>query len=326
MRRAMAEAEVGDDVFGDDPTVKALESRTAEILGKEAALFVPSGTMANQLAIRCHTRPGDEMLLDAQSHIYWYEAGAPAALSGVSCRVLPGVRGIFSARDVREALRPRDVHFAPTRVLALENTHNRGGGAIWPLEQMREVCDAAREAGLQIHLDGARLWNASAATGICESVYAEPFDTTNVCFSKGLGAPVGSALAGSAELVERARHVRKQLGGGMRQVGILAGGALYVLTHHRERLVEDHANARRLAEELREIPGIRVNAGAVDTNMVYFDVERGSAAGLTEGLRAKSVLVLPTGERTIRAVASLAVDADDMPAAAAAVRTVMSGR
>lgn len=324
MRQAMAEAEVGDDVFGDDPTVKILESRTADILGKDAAVFVPSGTMANQVAIRCHTQPGDEMLVDAKAHMYWYEAGGSAALSGVICRVLPGVRGVFSAGDVSSALRPRDIHFPRTRLLAVENTHNQGGGAIWPLEQIREVCRAALETGIRTHLDGARLWNASVATGIPESEYAKHFDSVSVCFSKGLGAPVGSALAGSAEFVDRARRFRKQFGGGMRQAGIIAAAALYALMHHRERLVEDHANAQRLAGGLIKIPGIQMNPNEVDTNMVYFDTECRSAAQVAERLKDRGVLVLPTSDRTIRAVTSLAVVADDIAKAIHATREIMS--
>ena len=324
MRQAITEAEVGDDVLGDDPTVKALERSTAELLGKDAAMFVPSGTMANQTAIRSHTQPGDEMLLDANAHIYWYEAGAPAALSGVSCRVLPGVRGVFSATQVRDALHAMDLHLPPTRLLALENTHNRGGGAIWPLQQLQEVCSVAREAGILTHLDGARLWNASVVTGIAEAEYASEFDSVSVCFSKGLGAPVGSALAGSVEFVERARRIRKQFGGGMRQAGIIAAGALYALTHHRERLADDHANAKQLAKGLSEIPGIRVNCDEVDTNMVYFDVERLLAAHVVGRLKKLNVLVLPTGVNTIRAVTSLAIEDDDIARAVDAMREVVT--
>jgi threonine aldolase len=325
MRQAMAEAEVGDDVLGDDRTVTELERRTAAILGKEAALFVPSGTMANQVAIRCHMQPGDEMLADANAHIYWYEAGGTAALSGVICRLLPGVRGVFSAADVRAALRPADIHFPPTRLLAVENTHNRGGGAIWPLAQLQDVCGTARDADIRTHLDGARLWNASAATGIPEAEYAREFDSVSVCFSKGLGAPVGSALVGSAEFVARACRFRKQFGGGMRQAGIIAAGALHALAHHRERLADDHANAKHLAMGLSEIPGIRIDRDRVDTNMVYFDLEHGSATTLlVEHLREMGVLVLQTGEQTIRAVTSLAVGADGISRAIEAVREVMA--
>jgi len=324
MRRAMADAKVGDDVLGDDPTVNELERRTADILGKEAAIFVPSGTMANQLAIRSQTQHGDEMLLDANAHIYWYEAGASAALSGVICRTLPGVRGVFTSADVRAAFRPRDVHFPPTKLLAIENTHNRGGGSIWPLEQIQEVCGAAHEAGIRTHLDGARLWNASAATGIPESEYAGNFDSVSVCFSKGLGAPVGSALAGSSELVERARRFRKQFGGGMRQAGIIAAGALHALENHRTRLSDDHENAKRLASGLSEIPGVRVGSSMIETNMVYFDVEHLSAPELTARLKKMNVLVLPTGLHTIRAVTSLAVDTDDILQTVDAVRSIIT--
>lgn len=233
-------------------------------------------------------------------------------------------RRSFSADDVRAALRPADLHFSPTRLLAVENTHNRGGGKVWPLEQIRAVCSIAREAGIRTHLDGARLWNASVATGIPESEYARDFDTVSVCFSKGLGAPVGSALAGSRELVESARRFRKQFGGGMRQVGIIAAGALHALRHHRERLADDHANARRLAIGLNEVPGIRVVCEEVDTNMVYFDVERHSATELAAQLKERGVLVLPTGEHTIRAVTSLAVEADDIIAAIEAAGEAMA--
>jgi len=324
MRRCMAEAVVGDDVLGDDPTVQQLERQVAELLGKEAALFVPSGSMANQVAIRCHTQPGDELLLDANAHIYFYEAGAPAALSGVLCRLLPGVRGVFTAGDVRAALRPKNVHFPPTQLIAIENTHNRGGGSIWPLEQIWEVCNLAHDNDIRTHLDGARLWNASVATRIPESQYAGSFDSVSVCFSKGLGAPVGSALAGSTAFIARARRFRKQFGGGMRQSGILAAGALHALEHHRERLAEDHANARQLAAGLSEIPCLRINADEVETNMVYFELEKRAATEVVEELKTKGVLMLPTGERTIRAVTSLAVDSEGVALAVAAVRAVVS--
>ena len=250
MREAMARAEVGDDVFGDDPTVTRLEARTAEILGKEAAVFTPSGTMANQLALRAHTEPGDEILVDGNAHIYYYETGAPAALAGVMCRCLPGVRGLFTVADVEAALRPADQHFAPTKLVCLENTHNRGGGSVWPMERIREIADVSRARGLRLHLDGARLWNAAVATGIPERDYAAHFDSVSVCFSKGLGAPIGSALCGTREFIQRARRFRKMYGGGMRQAGIIAAGALHALEHHRARLAEDHANARALAEEI----------------------------------------------------------------------------
>ncbi len=315
MRDAMARAEVGDDVFGDDPTVKELEAETASLLGKEAALFTASGTMANQLALRSQTEPGDEILVEANAHIYYYEGGAPAALSGVMCRCLEGKRGIFTGAEVEAALRPVDVHFPRTRLVCLENTHNRGGGKIWSLAQTREVAAAARKHGLQLHLDGARLWNASVATGTPEREYAAPFDTVGVCFSKGLGAPIGSALVGSKSVVERARRFRKMFGGGMRQVGIIAAGALFALRHHRARLAEDHSNAKLLASGLARLNGLKLAPAEVESNMVRFCVRAMPARELVEQLKARGVLVLPVGRDTIRAVTNLMVSAEDIQAA-----------
>jgi threonine aldolase len=326
MRRAMAEAEVGDDVLGDDPTVIELERRTGAILGKEAAVYMPSGTMTNQVAVRTHTEPGDEILCDAEAHLYYYEAGAPAALSGVMVRLLRGVRGIFTADDVNGALRPANLHFPRTKLLCVENTHNRGGGSVWPIERIAEVTAAAREAHLRTHLDGARLWNASVATGISEAEYAKHFDSVSVCFSKGLGAPVGSALAGSSEFVARARRFRKMFGGGMRQAGIIAAGALYALEHHRARLAEDHANAGQLAEALAGIRGVELDPKTVETNIVIFSVTTMPAAKLAEELGKKNVLVLATGPETIRAVTSLMVSGDDIREAIDAFRRALAGR
>jgi len=308
MRRAMAEAEVGDDVFGEDPTVKRLEERTAEVLGKAAGLFVASGTMGNQVAVRAHTEPGQEIVLEANSHIYYFEGGGPAAISGVMCRCLQGHRGIFTAAEVAAALRPPDAHFAPTRLVCIENTHNRGGGSIWSLEQIDQVASLARERGLKLHLDGARLWNASVATGIPEREYAAAFDSVNVCFSKGLGAPVGSVLAGTEEFIARARRFRKQFGGGMRQAGILAAGALYALEHQRARLADDHRNARALAEGLAEIPGLEVDLESVQTNIVIFRVTSCPASALVKQVLESGVRVLSTGPDTIRAVTHLGIE------------------
>ena len=315
MREAMARAEVGDDVFGDDPTVARLEARTAEILGKEAALFTPSGTMANQLALRAHTEPGDEILVDANAHIYYYESGAPAALAGVMCRCLPGVRGVFTAADVEAVLRPADQHFAPTKLVCLENTHNRGGGSVWPMERIREIAGVSRARGLRLHLDGARLWNASVATGIPERDYAAPFDSVSVCFSKGLGAPVGSALCGTREFIHRARRFRKMYGGGMRQAGILAAGALHALEHHRARLAEDHANARALAEGLSRLPCLELDPASVETNIVLMRVRKLPAATLVGALDQAGVRVLTTGPDTVRAVTNLMVSSEDISVA-----------
>lgn len=307
MREAMATADVGDDVLGDDPTVIALEQRTAEILGKDAAVYMPSGTMTNQVAVRTHTEPGDEILIDANAHVYFYEGGGPAALAGVMCRLLPGERGIFTADDVRSALRPQNVHFPRTKLVCIENTHNRGSGSIWPIKRITGVAQAAREAGLKMHLDGARLWNASVATGIAEREYAKYFDSVSVCFSKGLGAPVGSALAGSSAFIARARRFRKMFGGGMRQAGIIAAGALFALEHHRERLADDHANAKWLAQTLARLPGIEIDVTAVQTNILVFQVHAMPAADLARRLADAGVLVLARGSSEIRAVTHLDV-------------------
>lgn len=312
MREAICKAEVGDAVFGDDPTVLALQERVAGILGKEAALYMPSGTMTNQVAVRTHTEAGDEIMLDASAHIYYYEAGAPAALSGVMCRLLQGKRGIFTADDVRSALRLGDVHFAPTRLICIENTHNRGGGSIWPIEAIAGIADLARENNLKMHMDGARLWNASVATGIPEAEYAQFFDSVSVCFSKGLGAPVGSALAGSAEFIDRARRFMKQFGGGMRQAGIIAAGALYALENHRDRLAEDHNNAKILAEGLSGIPGIEIDVSTVETNIVIFRLKGVNPVEFFLHAHEAGVYVLPAGADTIRAVTSLQVNRDDI--------------
>ena len=323
MLRAMAEAEVGDDVLGDDPTVNRLEARTAEILGKEAAVYMPSGTMTNQVAIRAHTEPGDELLCDADTHTYYYEAGAPAALAGVMVRFVRSERGIFSAEQARAALRPRDVHFPRPRLICIENTHNRGGGRCWPVERIAEVAVVAREYGLAMHLDGARLWNAAVATGASEAECSEYFDSVSVCFSKGLGAPVGSALAGTAEFIERARRFRKMFGGGMRQAGIIAAGALYALEKHRKRLVEDHANARRLAEELALLPGADLDPESVETNIIYARLTGMASDEAVEKLAAAGVAVLAIGPDRIRAVTSLAIGPGDIDRAVVAFRTVL---
>ena len=324
MRRAIAEAEVGDDVFGDDPTVNELERRVAQRLGKEAALFVSSGTMANQLAVRIHTQPGDEILLEAEAHIYYYEAGGPAALSGVTCHLIPGQRGVFTADQVRVNLRPADIHCPPSRLICIENTHNRGGGTVWPLETIREVAQVAAENGLAMHMDGARLWNASVASGIPECEYAAHFRTVSVCFSKGLGAPVGSALAGPAEDIARARRFRKQWGGGMRQVGLLAAGALHALEHHRDRLADDHANARLLAQGLAEIPGIELNPDEVETNIVFFGVHSAPAQEVANRLEAQGVRLLALGPDRLRAVTNLMVDRAGIERALERIRQTLS--
>jgi len=312
MREVMAHAVVGDDVLGDDPTVRELEQRTAALLGKEAAVFVPSGTMANQLAIRSLTRPGDAILLDANAHIYCYEAGAPAALAGVQVSLLDGARGQFTAAQLEAALPPRDDHFAPPSLVCIENTHNRGGGSVWPLEQIESVTVAARGHGLSLHLDGARLWNASAASGVSEAEYASHFDTVSVCFSKGLGAPVGSILAGTADVIAKARFYRKQQGGAMRQVGIIAAAARHALEHNRSRLADDHANGRALANGLAKLPGLEVDAAGVETNMVFIGTGDRDAGALAKRLEELGVRLLDTGPHTLRAVTNLTVSAEEV--------------
>lgn len=329
MRKAMAEAEVGDDVLGDDPTVIKLQERVAALMGKEAAVFVPSGTMANQTAIRAHTEPGDEVICHADSHIIHYETGAPAALAGVMVRPLYGPRGLFDVADVEAAVRPVSSHFACSKLLIIENTHNRGGGSIWPLDQIKRVVAEGRKHNLRVHLDGARIWNASAKTGIAVADYAKHFDTISCCFSKGLGAPVGSAVCGNKDIITRVHRFRKMFGGTMRQSGILAAAALHALENHRSRLVEDHANAHRLAEGLASIPGLKVDLSEVETNMVFFDIAQDvsmNAAQLCDKLKTEGVLMLSTGPRRVRAVCHLDVDAKAIDRAIQVVAACVTGR
>jgi threonine aldolase len=323
MRQAIANAEVGDDVLGDDPTVARLQEKVAQLLGKEAAIFLPSGSMANQTAIRAQTQPGDEIITHAENHIYHYEGGAPSALSGCSMNFLHGPRGIFDAGQVRDAIRPDDSHFPQSRLVVVENTHNRGGGAVWPLETIREVHDVAREFGLSMHLDGARLMNACVATGHAPAEYARYFDTVSTCFSKGLGAPVGSAVAGSAKIVARVHRFRKMFGGGMRQAGILAAAALYALEQNVDRLADDHANASRLATAFAETSGLIIDPASVETNIVFFDIEDrlGSAADFCNRLADSGVRMLPLGPQRIRAVTHLDVSSADIDRAIQTVRT-----
>lgn len=328
MRRVIAEAEVGDDVFHDDPSVLALEERVAGILGKQDAVYVPSGTMSNQVALRTHTEPGDVVLAAAGTHIGAYESGAPASLSGITIKYLPGERGQFEPEAVRDAV--PEVHASlpgavlqPVKLLAAENTHNGAGGVVWPVDRLDAVAAAARDKGLATHLDGARLWNATAASGVAEREFAAGFDSVTVCFSKGLGAPVGSALAGSTELVERARRFKHMFGGGFRQAGLLAAAALYALEHHRERLAEDHENAVRLAGGLAETPGIELDPAGIDTNIVYFDVTSMSADRFCDELHARGSFMLPMGATSVRAVTHLDVTTADIDITLAAIGEIM---
>lgn len=308
MRRAMADAEVGDDVFGDDPTVNRLQERVASLLGKEAALYVASGTMGNEVAIRALTEPGDEIILHRHSHVYVYEGGAPAILSGCSFHLLDGARGLFNDADVHAAVREDDEHMPRSRLVVVENTHNRGGGAVWPLAQVAAVERAARAHDLRVHIDGARLLNACAAIGHAPAEYARHGDTVSICFSKGLGAPVGSALAGTREVIRRARRARKVFGGGMRQAGVIAAAALYALDHNVDRLAEDHANARHLAQGLAAMPGITLDPATVETNIVYFDLDPAiGAEAFCRELHAAGVWMLSVTAERVRAVTHLDV-------------------
>ena len=306
MREAMARAEVGDDVFGEDPTVHRLQERAAELLGKEAALFFPSGPMANQAALRSLTRPGDVVLAGQSCHILLYEGGAAWALAGLHVETI-GRGGLFEASDVLAHVRTdADPHASPTTLVAVENTHNSAGGRVFPLAALREIGAAARSRGLALHMDGARLWNAAVATGVPAAEYAAPFDTVSFCLSKGLGAPVGSLVCTTRERLHRLLRVRKMLGGGMRQVGVLAAAGLHALEHHVERLAEDHANARRLAAGLREL-GLDVE-GEPETNIVMFRAKEG--ADLVRALTARGVQLIPFSETRFRAVTHLDVSAD----------------
>ena len=305
MRRAMAEAPLGDDVYGEDPSTNRLQEEAAHLLGKEAALFMPSGTMANQAAMASLASPGDLILVGEGAHVDVYETGAPWALFGLGVRAI-GRGGCFDADDVRRGVTPEEDHFPSTRVLAFENTHNRAGGRIFPLESLRAAAAAGRELGLALHLDGARLWNAAVASGVSAATWAEPFDTVSVCLSKGLGCPVGSLVCGGADQIREVHRLRKRLGGGMRQSGVLAAAGLYALRHHLERLTEDHANARRLAD------GLAARGFAVErtpeTNMVYFEVSDTQA--FQAELEARELRINPVAPGRFRAVTHLDVDKD----------------
>jgi len=324
MRRAMAEAEVGDDVIDIDPTTELLQHRVAEFLGKEAAIFMPSGSMTNQIAIRVHCTPGDEFLCEADCHVYNYEQAAFAQLSGLVARTIQGVHGRLKREQFVGMVRPAADHLVRTRLVCLENTHNRGGGTVQPYEEVAAICQWARANHLATHLDGARLWNAAVASGISEREWSQHFDTISVCFSKGLGAPVGSVLAGPADFIKRCRRARKLFGGGMRQCGIIAAAALYALDHHRERLVEDHAHAQLLGGAVRQAPGLTLDPGEVETNIVVFKVHPhlGTAAEFVAALEREGVRGMVFGPQTIRMVTHMDVDREAIQAACDAIERV----
>lgn len=318
MREAMANAEVGDDVFGEDPTVNALQGRVAGLLGKEAALFVPSGTMANQLCVKTHTQEGDEIIAEGGAHVFNYETAGAAFLARVQVHTVQGHHGVMNPDDIRRAIRPHVYYMPSTRLICIENTHNRAGGTIYPLDVIRATRVLAEKENLLMHLDGARLWNACAATGIAPAEYARYFDSVSVCLSKGLGAPVGSVIAGSATFIERARHFRKIYGGGMRQAGILAAAGLHALEHNRERLVEDHAKAAMLARQLSVVHGLRIDLETVQTNIVIIDASEAGVPPerILDTLRARGVLLSMGNYMGLRAVTHLDVSLAEVETAA----------
>lgn len=314
MRAAMARAPVGDDVYGEDPTVNRLERMAAELLGKEAALFVPSGVMANQLAIRLHTQPGDEVIVERTSHVIRFEGGSASSLSGVQLCCVQGSRGILAPDAVAESIRSKDLHNPPTTLLCLEQTHNSGGGSIYPLETIHQLVEVARRHDMHAHLDGARLFNAVVATGVSAQAFAEPFDTVAFCLSKGLGAPIGSMIVANRARIAKLRRLRKVFGGGMRQVGIIAAAGIYALEHHIPRLKDDHANARRLATMLKAIPTVSVVPEEVETNIIIFQVSKPamSTQELLAACKEEGVLLNAVGDHAFRVVTHLDISTQDI--------------
>ncbi len=314
MMMAMAQAELGDDVFGEDPTINALQAKVADLLGKEAALFVPSGTMANQICIKVHTQPGDEVIMEKGCHLFNYETGALAFLSSIQPHLIEGERGVMTAEQIKRAIRPKLYYMPRSALVAIENTHNRAGGTIYPLEVIKEIHQLTRNEQMGYHLDGARLWNACVVTGISPKEYASYFDSVSVCLSKGLGAPVGSVIAGSKHFVARARKYRKIFGGGMRQAGLLAAAGIYALDNNRTRLADDHAKMKFFAGELAKMPSLTIDTEAVQTNIVLIGVEKTGKQPdeILSLLRTKGVLLSPGNWMSVRAVTHLDVSMEEM--------------
>ena len=326
MRKAMAAADVGDDVFGEDPSVNQLQETVADMLGKDAALFTPSGVMANQIALKCHTRPGEEVLAERWSHILNYETGAPAMLSGVLVVPVEGVKGIIGAEQLAPMVRP-DVYYMPrTALVCLENTHNMAGGTIYPVETIEKIRSFCSSRSIALHLDGARLWNASVASGTSLKEYGRNVDSVSVCFSKGLGAPVGSAIAGSKEFIDHARRYRKMFGGGMRQAGVLAAAALVAVKENVGRLKEDHEKAKKLADGLAEVKSLRIDPGTVQTNIVIADCSQTgrTVQELLELLKKEGVMLTPAGTESIRAVTHMDVTMRQIEQALSIIQRVCS--
>jgi threonine aldolase len=313
MREAMATAPLGDDVFGDDPMVNELEEVAAARLGKEAAMFLPSGTMGNVVGVAVNTRLGEELIADADSHVYLYETAGAAVIAGVQIRPVATAAGVMTPSDIEAAVRPRnDFHQPITAAVSFEDTHNRHGGVVWPLEDLRAASRAARDHGLRVHLDGARIFNAAVASGVDVADIAACGDTVTFCLSKGLACPAGSVFCGSAESVEQARRWRKRLGGGMRQAGVLAATGLIALRTMVDRLADDHANARTLAEGLAELPGVRCDLSRVHTNLVFFDLDHMTGADFEEECRKRGLLGGATGAHRVRFVTHYGIDAEDI--------------
>jgi threonine aldolase len=328
MRRFLAAAEVGDEQLGEDPSVNGLQEEVANLLGKEAALYLPSGTMCNEIAFAVHCRPGDEAVLDRTAHPLNYEGGGPAAIAGALLRPLDGERGIFTAAQLETAIHSPSRYAPRSRLVSVEQTSNLGGGACWPLATIEEVCAAARRHGLATHMDGARLLNAVVATGVAARAYAAPFDSVWIDLSKGLGAPVGAVLAGSGAFIEEAWRWKQRLGGAMRQAGIVAAAGLYALRHHVARLAEDHARARRLAAALAGLPGVRLDAEAVETNIVIFQIAGtwpSAGAFADRALEEHGVRFSVLGPTTVRAVTHLDVSDEGIERAIRAATSVLSG-
>lgn len=327
MRKAIFEAEVGDDVFGEDPTVNHLQNYVADMLGKERAIYVCSGTMGNLLSVMALTEAGDEVIIDAESHIRYYEGAGTAAFCGVQLYPIDGVRGAISAEQIRTMIRPKDHHYPKSSLVVIENTHNRRGGAVIPIDEIKKIREVSREKNLKMHLDGARLLNAQIASKVPAKEYAKYFDTVTICFSKGLGAPMGSMIAADFDLIEKVHRYRKMTGGGQRQVGIAAAAALYALENHVERLAEDHENAKRLSKALSEMPGVLIDPRDVETNIVIFDVSRSNLGtmDIVAEMGKKGVLMLPFGETLIRCVTHLGINGKDIDDAITAFSEVLKG-
>jgi threonine aldolase len=325
MRKAMYEAEVGDDVYGEDPTVRRLEELSADLLGKEAAMLVTSGTQGNQIAVLTHCRPGQEIILEAESHIFYYESGAVAALAGVQTRTINGVRGEMNPVDVEKGIRGVDIHYPETGLICIENTHNRAGGAVIPVENMNAIYKIAQENRIPVHIDGARLFNAAVASGVEVKEFAMNANTVQFCLSKGLGAPVGSIIAGSKEFIQAARVWRKRLGGGMRQAGVIAAPGIIALTKMKDRLIEDHVHARTLAEGIQNLNGLKV-VNQVETNILIVDVKGigMKSEEFVAQLQSEGVLIGSAGTSTVRFVTNYDVSAKQISATIEAISRIVS--